>query len=62
MERWTAYWAMWITWPRFERENLIERTDDGFQVTELGRPFVRAICAHFDTYLKRREAGHSTAV
>ncbi len=47
---------------RFERDNLIESTDDGFRVTERGRPFVRAICAHFDAYLKPAAAGHSTGV
>lgn len=46
----------------FERDQLIEKTEDGFQVTHAGRPFVRTICAHFDTYLKRQAARHSSAV
>ena len=47
---------------RFERDALIERTDDGFRVTEAGRPFVRAICAQFDAYLTTKSVGHSAAV
>lgn len=46
----------------FMRDGLIEATDDGFRVTDTGRPFVRSICAHFDTYLRHRTARHSTAV
>ena len=47
---------------RFERDALIERTDDGFRVTDAGRPFVRAICAQFDAYLTTKKVGHSAAV
>ncbi len=47
---------------RFERDALIEATEDGFRVTQAGRPFVRAICAHFDAYLQTRDVGHSAAV
>jgi oxygen-independent coproporphyrinogen-3 oxidase len=34
-------------------DGLIERTDDGFRLTKLGRPFVRSLCSSFDTYLNR---------
>jgi oxygen-independent coproporphyrinogen-3 oxidase len=37
-------------------DGFIERTSDGFKLTERGRPFVRNICAQFDAYLPR-EAG-----
>ena len=47
---------------RFARDGLIENTDDGFRVTERGRPFMRVISAHFDGYLKRRQASHSGAI
>ena len=32
-------------------DGLVERTPDGLQMTERGRPFVRSICARFDAYL-----------
>lgn len=47
---------------QFERDALIERTEDGFRVTEAGRPFVRAICAQFDAYLTTKKVSHSAAV
>lgn len=34
----------------------------GFAVTELGRPFVRTIAAHFDAYLERTGTQYSTGV
>lgn len=37
-------------------------TDDGFQITEKGRPYIRMICAHFDAYLKSGKGRHSLAV
>lgn len=40
-----------------DEEGLVVRTDDGFRVTELGQPFVRAIASCFDAYLGK---GHST--
>ena len=46
----------------FERDGLIARGDDGIRVTAAGRPFIRAICAEFDAYLKRVPQRHSVAV
>lgn len=43
-------------------DRLIEQTEDGFAVTEEGRPFLRSICAYFDPYLQQRQARHSVAV
>lgn len=42
-------------------DNLVALSDDGFAVTDRGRPFVRTVCAWFDPYLsgdteKRRHA------
>jgi oxygen-independent coproporphyrinogen III oxidase len=45
-----------------DREGLVERTADGFRVTERGRPFVRTICACFDAYLNHTPAQYSLAV
>lgn len=42
-------------------DGLIATTDDGLEITDLGRPFVRSICAKFDTYLDG-SATHSVAV
>ena len=47
---------------RYERDTPLARSDDGFRVTAAGRPFIRAICAEFDAYLKRDRARHSVAV
>lgn len=46
----------------FEQDGLIARGDDGIRVTAAGRPFIRAICAEFDAYLKRSAQQHSLAV
>lgn len=43
-------------------DGLIVPTDDGFRVTERGRPFVRRVCARFDAYLARADAVHAPAV
>jgi len=43
-------------------DHLIERTADGFRVTERGRPFVRTIASRFDTYLATTKATHSAGV
>lgn len=43
-------------------DGLVERTSDGFRVTPDGRPFLRSICARFDTYLSGGSARHSTGV
>jgi oxygen-independent coproporphyrinogen III oxidase len=45
-----------------DNDNLLTVTDDGIEVTELGRPFVRSICARFDSYLSASAGGHSVAV
>ncbi|MBZ0218601.1 MAG: oxygen-independent coproporphyrinogen III oxidase [Fimbriimonadaceae bacterium] len=46
----------------FVADGLIARTDDGFVLTDIGRPFVRTICARFDAYLNKNAARHSVAV
>lgn len=45
-----------------ENADFVRRTADGFVVTERGRPFLRSICAHFDTYLANSGALHSSSV
>jgi len=45
-----------------DTDGLIAPTQDGFRVTERGRPFLRAIAARFDAYLGRRNATHSLGV
>ncbi|HWV83621.1 MAG TPA: oxygen-independent coproporphyrinogen III oxidase [Hyphomicrobiaceae bacterium] len=45
-----------------ENADFVERTADGFVVTERGRPFLRSICAHFDAYLPGSPALHSSGV
>ncbi|KAB2846359.1 MAG: oxygen-independent coproporphyrinogen III oxidase [Hyphomicrobiaceae bacterium] len=45
-----------------EKDGLIEPTAQGFRVSELGRPFVRSICARFDAYLTTSGARHSAGV
>lgn len=35
----------------FERDGIIQRTADGFEVTRLGKPLVRSVCARFDAWL-----------
>ncbi len=42
-------------------DGLIVATDDGLEITNLGRPFVRSICARFDSYLTGA-ATHSVAI
>lgn len=39
-----------------------EPTPEGFRVTEEGRPFLRLIAAHFDSYLARGTGRHSSAM
>jgi len=46
----------------WDADGLVERTSDGFHVTDRGRPFVRSICAQFDAYLGKGQAQHSTGV
>ncbi|MBN8912050.1 MAG: coproporphyrinogen III oxidase, partial [Rhizobiales bacterium] len=45
-----------------DRDGLIEPTPDGFRITELGRPFVRSVCACFDAYLDQSPARHAVGV
>jgi oxygen-independent coproporphyrinogen-3 oxidase len=45
-----------------DRDGLVQRTPDGFKVTERGRPFLRSICACFDAHLDTSQARHSTGV
>lgn len=40
----------------------LRRTQHGFTVTEAGRPFLRLVAAHFDAYLPKGIARHSTAM
>ncbi|MEZ5818365.1 MAG: oxygen-independent coproporphyrinogen III oxidase [Hyphomicrobiaceae bacterium] len=50
--------------------SVLDRDEDGFlaftgdavEVTDRGRPFVRSICARFDSYLTHGAGTHSTAV
>lgn len=43
-------------------DGLVEARGDGFRVTERGRPFIRSICACFDTYLETTTVRHSAGV
>lgn len=43
-------------------DGLVTMTDGMLRVTELGRPFVRSVCAVFDSYLRTGIAHHSIAV
>ncbi|MBS0244559.1 MAG: radical SAM protein, partial [Proteobacteria bacterium] len=45
-----------------DRDGLVMPTDDGFEMTELGKPFVRTICAGLDSYFGAKPATHSVAV
>ena len=45
-----------------DRDSLVEATSDGFRCTELGRIFVRAICARFDEYWTPGTDRHALAV
>lgn len=47
---------------RNDADHLVERTADGFRVTERGRPFVRTIASKFDSYLARSQAQHAAGV
>jgi oxygen-independent coproporphyrinogen III oxidase len=47
---------------RIDHIGVIERTADGFRVTERGRPFIRSICACFDAYLDHTTARHAAGV
>ena len=45
-----------------DTDRLVERTADGFRVTDRGRPFVRTIASRFDSYLARGKAQHAAGV
>jgi oxygen-independent coproporphyrinogen-3 oxidase len=45
-----------------DEDGLVRRAGDGFVVTDLGRPFIRSICARFDAYLARTRARHAAGV
>lgn len=45
-----------------DEDGLVERTPDGFRVTEFGRPFVRSIAACFDAYFGTTPATHAPGV
>lgn len=45
-----------------DEEGLVERTADGFRVTEQGQPFVRAIASCFDAYLGKGNSTFSAGV
>ena len=45
-----------------EADGIVKREDHRLQMTEEGRPLVRAVCAVFDIYLARGTARHSVAV
>jgi len=47
---------------REESNGLIATNGSGFLVTEEGRPFLRAICARFDSYLGGTDNRHSLGV
>lgn len=52
--------AEWLA--RNEPNQLFVHRDDVFSVVEQGRPFVRTLAAHFDSYLSSGKARHSVAV
>lgn len=45
-----------------DEDGIVEKTEDGFRVTEYGRPFVRSICACFDAYLGQSQKSHAAGV
>ena len=47
-----------------DQDGLLERTDEGFRLTDAGRPFVRIVCAAFDAYLSPDPAArrHASAI
>ena len=45
-----------------EQDELIERTNDGFRVTDKGRPFVRSIAACFDSYFGKSGVQYSMGI
>ncbi len=45
-----------------DQDGLVKPTEDGFEITDFGKPFVRTICAAFDAYLGQGKAQHALAV
>jgi len=45
-----------------QKDGIVSVIDNCIQVTEAGRPFVRSICAVFDTYLDSGRGRHSKAI
>ena len=45
-----------------DQDGLLEADNDGFEVTERGRAFIRSICAHFDAHIDTGLALHSSGV
>ena len=45
-----------------DSNGFVAETEDGFRITELGRPFLRTVAARFDAYLPANKARHSVAV
>jgi oxygen-independent coproporphyrinogen-3 oxidase len=45
-----------------DEDGLLEPKADGFAVTERGRPFIRTICARFDSHFGTANARHSAGV
>lgn len=43
-------------------DGLVQVTDEGLELTERGRPFVRSICSELDRYLPGSRGTHSAAV
>jgi len=50
------------TMSTMERDGIITVENGRIQITETGRPFVRSVCAVFDTYLASGRGRHSRAV
>ena len=45
-----------------DADGLVERTSRGFRVTDRGRPFLRSLCAKFDSYLRPETGRHAIGV
>ena len=45
-----------------DSDGLVERTPGGFRVTDRGRPFIRSLCARFDSYLQPGTGRHAIGV
>lgn len=45
-----------------DSDGLVERAPGGFRVTDRGRPFIRSLCARFDSYLQPGTSRHAIGV